>query len=297
MFSTATTWGISSSTFLWGYAALAAAAGLFAAWRWREAMGPQQRADHAELDCARLALLNGGPQLAITTVAAKLHQDGVLRAGEKPRTLVPGGALSPTSSDLERAVVQAVTANPGITIAALRRELQRSDAVTTLTARLTEVGLLMEPGTIKRLRRLWLLGLVLAGFGAARIAAGLAEAAVGYLTVMALAVIGATIWLALRRPWATSKGRALVAQQRRERRTLAGHARGAELPMAVALFGGAALWAADPAIASILNVPRESAWFSVGGGSGGGGGSCGGGHGWGGDGGGGGGGGCGGGGS
>ncbi|MEJ7894850.1 MAG: TIGR04222 domain-containing membrane protein [Solirubrobacteraceae bacterium] len=271
MLSSATTWGIDGPAFLWGYAGLAAVAGLVAGWQWRAAMGPEAGTEHAELDPIRLALLNGGPQLAITTVAAKLHRDGALRAGEKPGTLVADGTLGSDAGELERAVLEAVEREPGIKTGALQRQLQSSDAVTAAITRLADVGLLIEPGTIKRLRRLWLIGLALAAFGGARIAAGLNnDADVGYETMMAFTVVCASVWLRLRRPWATSRGRALVAQQRRRRSSLLGRASGAELPTAVALFGGAALWAADPAIASTLGVPRESGWFTGHGGGGGG---------------------------
>jgi len=289
MLSTATTWGIDGPTFLWGYAGLMAVAGLVAGWQWQKATGPQGRTEHAELDPTRLALLNGGPQLAITTVAANLHQEGVLRAGEKRGTLVAEGKLGPDAGDLERAVFEAVTRDPGIKVAALRRELQSSDAVKTLTTRLTDVGLVIKPGTIKRLRRLWLLGLALVAFGGFRIAAGLRnDADIGYLTIMVLAVICVSVWLGLQRPWATARGRALVSKQRLKRRSLLDRSSGGGLPLEIALFGGAALWAADPAIASTLSVPRESGWLTGNGGGGGGGGggwgggSCGGGGGWGG---------------
>jgi uncharacterized protein (TIGR04222 family) len=273
MLSSATTWGIDGPAFLWLYAGLAAVAGLIARWQWWAAMGPQGRTEHAELDPTRLALLNGGPQLAITTVAASLHQDGVLRAGEKRGTLVADGKLDSDVDELERAVFEAVLREPGITTAALRRQLQDTDAVTTLTTGLTDVGLLIKPDTIKRLRWLWRLGLVLAAFGGARIAAGLHnDAPVGYLTIMVLAVVWASVWLRFQRPWATARGRAVVTKQRLKRRSLLDRSSGGGLPLEVALFGGAALWAADPSIASTLSVPRESGWFAGGGGGGSGGG-------------------------
>ena len=308
MLSSATTWGIDGPAFLWGYAGLAAVVGLVAGWQWRQALGPQGRAEHAELDPIRLALLNGGPQLAITTVAATLHRDGALRAGEKRGTLVADGTLGADAGELERGVLEEVLRSPEIKVAALRRRLQSSDAVTTSITRLTEVGLLIEPGLIRRLRWLWRLGFVLAACGGARILAGFDnDADIGYLTIMVLAVVCASVWLGLQRPWATARGRALVTKQRLKRRSLLDRSSGGGLPLEVALFGGAALWAADPAIASTLSVPRESGWFTgSGGGSGGGGGGWGGGSGcggggggWGGgsDGGGGGGGGCGGGGT
>lgn len=281
MFSSATTWGISGPTFLWIYAGLTATAALLAGLRWRQALGPRTGdTEHAELDQTRLARLNGGPQLAVTTVAVKLHQDGVLRAGEKPGTLVAAGRLAPGADALESAVLQAVERTPGIKTSALRRDLSDSEAVTSLTARLADAGLLMKHETIARLRRLSLLGVGLVVLGAARIEAGAGNGApVGYLTVMVLAVGFATflLWRRLRRVGTTARGQALIAQRRRRGKTLSTSAGAAEIPMAVALFGGAALWTADPAIASTLDVPREGSWGSGGSGYGGGSGGCGGG--------------------
>jgi uncharacterized protein (TIGR04222 family) len=113
MLSSATTWGIDGPAFLWGYAGLAAVAGLLAGWRWRAAMGPEAGTEHAELDPTRLALLSGGPQLAVTTVAATLHQAGVLRAGGKPGTLVADGTLGPDAASSSARCSRRSGANPG----------------------------------------------------------------------------------------------------------------------------------------------------------------------------------------
>jgi uncharacterized protein (TIGR04222 family) len=198
--------------------------------------------------------------------------------------LLGSSRLRPDADALERAVYETVEREPGITAAALRGELAKSDAVAGLSAQLTDHGLLIAPDVARRLRWLRLLALVLLAIGAARLYAGIDNhASIGYLGTILFVVFAATVWLVCRQPWATARGRILMAQQRKERRELKTAARGAELPIAVALFGGAVLWAAEPALASAWSVSRVSGSttpYGGGagcGGGGGGGGGCGGG--------------------
>ncbi len=275
MIGTQTTWGLTGPTFLWMYGALCVAVAAAIAWQWRQALGSKPGVESAQLDAYRLAMLNGGPQLAITAAATTLHTAGVLRDGDRPRTLVVDGRLDRDADELERAVFDVVWREPEIKTSALRRELERSEPVAGLASRLADVGLLMKPEVIARLRRLWVPGVALVVLGAARVWAGLdAGAPVAYLAIMVVAVACATVWLAFQRPWASARGRALLARRRTGRMDLISGGAGAELPLAVALFGGGALWAADPGIASAWGVPRESAWDPRRGGCGGTGGGC-----------------------
>jgi len=292
MLGTGTTWGLTGPAFLWLYAGLCVAVGLAIRWHWQRTLGPRPHADSAELDAYRLAMLNGGPQLAITAAATRLHTDGVLCDGDDPRTLVLNGRLHSNADELEWAVFDAVQREPNIRTAALRRELEESEPVKRLASRLADSGLLLKPEIGSKLRRLWLLGAALVSLGGARIWAGIEnDAAVGYLTILVIAVALATFWLASKRPWATARGHALVARQRTSHRDLSTTGSGPQLPLAVALYGGGVLWAADPAIALAWNVPRENTsggtgtssgggcggGWSGGGDGGGGGGGCGGG--------------------
>ena len=260
MIGTGTTWGLTGPAFLWLYAGLCVAVALAIRWHWQRTLGPRPHAESAELDAYRLAMLNGGPQLAITAAATRLHTDGVLCDGDEPRTLVLNGRLHSNADELEWAVFDAVQREPNIRTAALRRELEDSEPVKRLTARLADAGLLVKPGVATKLRRLWLLGTALGVLGAARIWAGIEnDAAVGYLTILVIVVVMATFWLARKRPWATARGHALVSRQRTSNRDLSTTGSGPQLPLAVALYGGAVLWTADPAIALAWNVPRENA--------------------------------------
>lgn len=272
MIGTGTTWGLSGPTFLWLYAGLCALAAVTVRRQWQRALGPRPSSESAELDAYRLAIVNGGPQLAITAAAARLHDTGVLREGDTPHTLVVDGRLDRDADDLERAVFEAVQREPGIETSQLRRELRESAPIEHLTTRLTQVGLLLKPEVITSLSRLKFVGVALFLLGGARVWAGIDnDAPVAYLTIMVVAVAFATFLLPRRRPWATARGQALVATQRKNRSELRNGGSGLEMPLAVALFGGAALWAAEPAIASAWSVPRESGWATMSGSGGGGG--------------------------
>src|SRR4051795_2310900 len=106
----ATTWGITGPEFLWFYGALCAVAAAAAAFVRRRALGPSagSKDPTPDLGVYKVAMLNGGPQLAITTAATKLHRDGVLCEGDEPRTHVVEAALAGQADPLERAVYEAV---------------------------------------------------------------------------------------------------------------------------------------------------------------------------------------------
>jgi uncharacterized protein (TIGR04222 family) len=256
----AMTWGITDTQFLWFYGGLCAvAAG--AIWRARRrVLGAPQRSNDPTPDIGlyKMALLNGGPQLAITTAATKLHQEGVLAEGAEPRTHVVAGPLDPGADPLERAVFESVRPEPGIATELLRGELADSDPIRWMTSELRDAGLLLDADAARRLRRLWVGGALIALLGAARIVVGLEDdVTIGYLTIMVVAVVAATIWLVRRRTTMTARGHDIVRASREEREDLRRVPLATESAMAVALFGGGALWLADPGLASTLDVPRE----------------------------------------
>lgn len=291
MLRTATTWGITAPQFLWGYGALCIAAA-FGTWaRWRRALGPEGSVHDPlpSLSLYELAMLSGGPQLAITSAATQLHRDGLLEIGPISRTFVAVGTLDPAADPLERAVWETVDRRPRSTAAEMRAELADSDTVRAMRAELTSRGLLVDEEQTARLRRLWIVGGLLVALGVVRIVAGMPhEGNVGWLVLIVAAAALGTIWLARARPLATSRGSHIVGRWRSDRHDLHRNPIAGEGALAAALFGGAALWLAEPAIASALGVPREEnhRWASGGtscssgsgwGGDGGGGGGCGGG--------------------
>ena len=150
--------------------------------------------------------------------------------------------------------------------------------VASMRAELIDAGLLLPDDGVRRLkRRILSLGALLALLGVVRIVAGVvAGAAIGWLALMVVAVVAATIWLAGRAPRTTAEGAAKLARWRDAHDDLRRNPVGGECALAAALFGGAALWLAAPEIASALGVEREGAPSSGGGGGGGCGSGCGG---------------------
>src|SRR5918997_5069633 len=254
------TWGIGDQQFLTFYGVLCVLVTARLTWEWRRVIGHRDRScdPHPQLGLHKLAMLVGGPQLAITTIAAKLRQEEYLREGDEPRTLVADGHLPTAADPLEREVLGSVHRSPGISAEALRRELADSEPVKRVREELTQAGLLVEESAAKRLRRLWIFGGLLAALGIARLIAVWSDGAeIGLLTIVVAAVVLATYRFVRTPVLLTARGRAFVRDERRRRPELRDGSSSSDFPYAVALWGGFALWGVDPEFASTLGVPRE----------------------------------------
>jgi uncharacterized protein (TIGR04222 family) len=272
------TWGISGPSFLWLYIGLSLVAAI-AIWllrRWLLNTGEGTPAP-VRLDVYELAMLNGGPQLAITTAAAKLHNEGALASGASAKTVV--AATRPAhGSDLEHEVYGAVERTNGMSGRVLRRQLEDCATIRAMSARLVDAGLLLDESRRSIVNALWLLYVPVVALGAARAVAGVQnDRPVLYIVIATAVVAWGMARFALKRVRATARGQERLDSERGGRTSIAHTPVGAEIPLAVALFGTGVLWAAEPAIASAWAVPREHAWANAGGSSGGGGSSCGGG--------------------
>jgi uncharacterized protein (TIGR04222 family) len=257
---TAETWALSGPDFLWAYAIACGLAALWVWHRWHSAYLATPAAlgeGEPEIGLYDLAMLGGGPQLAITSAATQLHRDGVLEIDAADGTLRVTGRLDAGADPLEQAIAAVVSQAPGTTSDEMRAQMRDSGAIRAMADELTAAGLLVDEQRAARVRALWLVFAALAAVGIARIVAGLlAGAPIGWLALVVLAVIGAAIALA-RRPRVTRRGRAVVRRWRAEREELRERPAAAEVALAAALFGGAALWLAEPAVASALGVPRD----------------------------------------
>ncbi|MEA2356369.1 MAG: hypothetical protein QOD61_2498, partial [Solirubrobacteraceae bacterium] len=245
----ANTWGISGPDFLGAYGALCAVAAGVVAWEWTQVVGRRVRTTEPapDIDAYRVAMVAGGPDLAVTAAAATLYRTGVLGTGKRRRLEVRGG-LRAGGDAIERDVFDAVRRRPGITRGELCRDLRDSASVGSVTAELERVGLLADPARVTVLRRsVGILGGLLIALGVVRIVAGaLANRPVAFLVMIVLAVSFATSRLLRHTPYATAAGRDLLRRLRENRR---GRAHAAESAMNMALFGAGAIWLADPGTA------------------------------------------------
>jgi uncharacterized protein (TIGR04222 family) len=150
--------------------------------------------DPPAVDVYELAMLNGGPPLAITTAVTMLHRRGVVGAGPSPGTIAIRGELHVDADPIEREVYDAVRRMGAVAIAALARELADSDALENIRAGLRRGRLLMDAHSIWWGRALWLGGpFVLLVVGVDRLLTtwdGDNDDATTYLLIL-------TLWIAL----------------------------------------------------------------------------------------------------
>lgn len=282
----ASTWGVTDAQFLGGYGTLCALCALGVRHERRRLLGPVPTSldPQPDLDAPRLALLSGGPDHAITVAAAELLRDGRLRGDGV--TISANGEPAATADALEREVFEAVRREPGLSIEEMHAHVRGSATMTAMTEEMTRSGLLVGGADAARMRLLWIVPGLLAGIGFARILTGVDDdATVAALFALVMVAVVATVRLVGNRPLATNCGRSVLERRRSDSAPKRLYPAASEIGLMTALFGGGALWVADPVTASALHVPREKEPSPGGGGlvGGGGGGGCGGGGGWSGD--------------
>lgn len=271
------TWGISSTTFLVGYAALALVVTVAAVVTRRSLADPARRAPAPDLTNRPhdAAFLNGGGDLAVCSALASLRLRGLVRA--RKGTITASGRAE--GDELERAVMF-VTGTP---IRRSRLTWQRPvrSALDTIEGRLVAEGLLLSPDQRRRIRFVGLWMLAVAALGFIRIVAGIAGARpVGFLVAMLVVVVLVAVLLLATAPRRSRNGDRLLAAMRtqfdryapahRPDWTMYGASAAA---LGVGLYGASALWASDPAMAEELAIQRMGGGDGGSGGSGGCGGS------------------------
>jgi uncharacterized protein (TIGR04222 family) len=267
----ANTWGISGSVFLPAYLILAmvALAGSVLWWR-RAVAGPAGPAD-GDLDPIEIAYVNDGARGGVQAALMALRAVGAVKVGRRrrlvprhpPDTLpaLPRVATGAGSQALCQALYAAVARGP--LGRRPHRDQQVAAALNGLRAELRRAGWLRSGRAMWRVRLaavpLWAVVVL----GAVRIAAGLANhksvdgVVIGLIGAAAMGMV-----LATGTPAQTGSATRRLRQLRRRHARLlpgAGHARGAwagpaDAVMGVALFGAAALWAADAEFAAAARV-------------------------------------------
>ena len=263
------TWGISSTTFLIGYAVIAFLV-FGASVRARQVLAdPARKASTPDLTTRPndAAFLNGGGDLAVCSALASLRLRGLVQA--RKGTISAAGR--PDGDDLERAVMFVTTSPIPRSRLAWQRPVRT--ALDDIERRLVGEGLLLPAETRRRIRLVGLWMLAVAAIGFTRILAGMAGARpIGYLVVEFVAVLVITVVLFAKAPRRTRAGDRLLTEMRADLDRYAPAQRpdwtvygASAAALGVGLFGASALWASDPAMAEELAVQR------LGGGDGGGG--------------------------
>lgn len=280
------TWGISGPQFLVVYAALLALGLLLAILLRRAAGGPDQPGRTPTP--AEAALLAEGTDRAVYASVAGLRAAGALGTGTGQQ-LVATGPLPIGATRLDGAVYEA--ARRGVALRQVPSDPLVASALAEVQASAKGAGWLLDAGQRGRARMGGLLLLGLTAFGVVRVFAGLAnERPVGFLSLLTFATALLAIGFLAAAPRISRAGRSALARLRNGN----AHLNPKQSPawatygvtgaaLGVAIYGTAALWAADPAFAAAAGLRRPAADSSSassggdGGGGDGGGGGCGGG--------------------
>lgn len=151
---TTTIWSIASAHVAWAYGGLCATAALGGWLQWRGTAGSRRRSKDPlpDLGAYKLAMLRGGPLLAITTVATQLRQDGLIALGPGDCTLRAIAGPAQAHEPLERELLAALGDRAAMTSRELYEQLVHGNAIRVMTTELTGAALLRAQPEIKRLR-------------------------------------------------------------------------------------------------------------------------------------------------
>lgn len=258
----AATWGINGTSFLLMWAMMAVAVFMLG-WQLREQLLTAVEAGRAawELEDYELATLHGGIALAVTAAAVQLQESGLLEPGAHRGSLRMGGRPAGHLDAFELEVLKAVGTVVGAeaTLAAVRRRVAAGSAARELRHGLERDGLLLTPRRARLARATGLLELPAVGLGSVRLLSALSDGgSVGGLAVLLVALVAATLWFS--RPRRTTQaGEEALETLREAHPDWRTEPRAINPSLAVALFGGRALWVVDPAIAGAMSLPRERA--------------------------------------
>ena len=215
----------------------------------------------AELDHVELALVNGGPRLAVITALTVLRDAEAVHVSEVHRAedaFVASGQLPDAASELERELLEIGREDPPVAARDVLRRATESPSLSGSEARLVAAGLLRDEDGVSRLRRRFVASVLVALAALVLLAVSLRN--ISALVLVGVGVVGAAAaarWLHVCGRRATSTGRAAIKRARSAR---ADELRGtppSNLALAVALFGSSALWAADPLLAIALGLNHD----------------------------------------
>lgn len=257
------TWGIPGPAFLWIFlAASALTVTATVLHRRRLFSGGDQAPAASTLSPSHVGYLAGDPERAVLASLTWLRKANAIALDEETGRTTRLGGMPAGGSALDAAVLQAT--GEGLRPKQIRAFPSVRGALATLQTDLERSGLLVsaEARRASRTGALVLLGLL--AIGLLRLIAGLGGGKpVGWLIVTLLALAAVTSILLLRVPRLTSAGKRALSGLRREYAHLARPYQPAwqtydpVVPaLAVGMFGAAALWSADPALADVAGLQQ-----------------------------------------
>lgn len=211
---------------------------------------------------AEVAYLHGGAERAVYSSLAGLRAVGVVDVGNLKELVVTGPAPVGLTR-LDHAVYEA--AGRHVQASRLAEEAGVRSALTTLDDDVRRAGWLLDGDARAKLRLGSYLVLAVVVLGVVRMGAGLANDK-PVATLLLLVILAVVAWLLLRRvPRLSGSGKRAIGSAR----TANPHLSPQQAPawstygltgaaMGVALYGTAALWAADPAFASAAGLRQQS---------------------------------------
>jgi uncharacterized protein (TIGR04222 family) len=227
-----------------------------------------------------VAYLTGGPALAVTTALGSLRSRSSVGTAGNHRLSV-AGPLTADATALDRAIHNAIANSRATSVRRLPADFEVAAALQELAERLSAAKLLLSREARQLLRWATLPVVAVLALGALRWWSGITnDRPVIFLTI-AIAVLAIVEMVLLRRTALRTRAgdRALAALRSRYRHLAPesnpawSHYGPLESTLAVGLFGGAVLWAADPAFASDAGLEQHriqdgsSGWSSWGGSS------------------------------
>ncbi len=268
-------WGISESTFLGLYAALAVVAVIATVLARRSlarspAPAPAPRLDNPD----EVAYLHNGPELTVLTALSAMYVADRIALSGHVRAV---GAVGPSAGELQRAIH--LCAQDPVPQAELPGAPPVAEALGRIERRLIDAGLLLTAEQRRRIRCTgWMLWAVVAVGAIRAIADDRAGKPIGFLlALLAVAAVGAAVF-SITAPRRTDRGDTELTRLRTAHASLSPRLRpkwrvyGPEgAALGVAVFGAGALWAADPALAKELGAPQMPSVGDSGGGGWGGG--------------------------
>jgi uncharacterized protein (TIGR04222 family) len=282
------TWGISGPQFIMIYLVLLTAGTVLAVVLRRSVTRSGPEGPVRLPTPAQAALLAEGPDRVVYATVAGLRSAGVIGAGTSGH-MFASGTLPAGASRLDGAVYEA--ARRGVEMPALAADPLVASALAEVQSTAASAGWLLDSAQRGRARRGAALMFAVAAVGAARTGSGVAnDRPVGIIIFLTLIAIMVGVGFLATVPRLSRAGRAALDRVRRRgahldpKKSPAWATYGATgAALGVALYGTAALWAADPAFAAEAGLRRPAADSGYsgggdgGGGDGGGGGGCGGG--------------------